>query len=69
MQDTKPVSSRRGNGVLVFVCRLGLRQLLTVLDDFLVTFPGYYLYNTRRLKSSTAFNIILESPRMSDSPR
>ncbi|EPF4824534.1 LysR substrate-binding domain-containing protein [Escherichia albertii] len=44
-------------------------RLLTVLDDFLVTFPGYYLYYTCRLKSSAAFNIIVESLRMSDSPR
>ncbi|HBM9731730.1 TPA: hypothetical protein L1D66_003716 [Escherichia coli] len=44
-------------------------RLLTVLDDFSVTFPGCYLYYTCRLKSSAAFNIIVESLRMSDSPR
>lgn len=43
-------------------------RLLTVLDDFSVTFPGYYLYYTSRLKSSAAFNIIVESLRMSDLP-
>lgn len=42
--------------------------LLTALGDFSVTFPGYYLYYTSRLKSSAAFNIIVESLRMSDLP-
>ncbi|MEQ4923673.1 LysR family transcriptional regulator [Proteus hauseri] len=38
-------------------------RLLTVLDDFTITFPSYYLYYTSRLKSSAAFNIIIESLR------
>ncbi|EMN0394724.1 TPA: LysR family transcriptional regulator [Citrobacter freundii] len=39
-------------------------RLLTVLDDFTITFPGYYLYYTSRLKSSAAFNIIVEALKM-----
>ncbi|MBZ6386773.1 LysR family transcriptional regulator [Pantoea piersonii] len=38
-------------------------QLLTVLDDFTITFPEYYLYYTSRLKSSAAFNVIIEALR------
>lgn len=50
-------------------CRMTSGTLLTALGDFSVTFPGYYLYYTSLLKSSAAFNIIVESLRMSDSPR
>lgn len=32
-------------------------RLISVLDDFIITFPGYYLYYTSRLKSPAAFNI------------
>lgn len=39
-------------------------RLISVLDDFTITFPGYYLYYTSRLKSSAAFNIIVEALRM-----
>lgn len=35
-------------------------RLLTVLDDFTITFPGYYLYYTSRLKSSAAFDVIVQ---------
>lgn len=38
-------------------------QLLTVLGDFTITFPEYYLYYTSRLKSSAAFNVIIEALR------
>ncbi|NIY49255.1 LysR family transcriptional regulator [Cedecea colo] len=38
-------------------------RLLTVLDDFTITFPEYYLYYTSRLKSSAAFNVIIEAVR------
>ncbi|HFJ3758713.1 TPA: LysR family transcriptional regulator [Salmonella enterica] len=38
-------------------------RLLTVLDDFTITFPGYYLYYTSRLKSSAAFNVIIDALR------
>ncbi|HHD7482149.1 TPA: LysR family transcriptional regulator [Klebsiella oxytoca] len=41
-------------------------QLLTVLDDFTITFPEYYLYYTSRLKSSAAFNVIIEALRHKD---
>ncbi|MGP2865460.1 LysR family transcriptional regulator [Serratia nevei] len=38
-------------------------RLLTVLDDFTITYPRYYLYYTSRLKSSAAFNVIIEALR------
>ncbi|HBT4619496.1 TPA: LysR family transcriptional regulator [Klebsiella pneumoniae] len=38
-------------------------RLRTVLDDFTITFPEYYLYYTSRLKSSAAFNVIAEALR------
>ncbi|HID9654236.1 TPA: LysR family transcriptional regulator [Serratia marcescens] len=38
-------------------------RLLTVLDGFTITYPRYYLYYTSRLKSSTAFNVIIEALR------
>ncbi|PNS13693.1 LysR family transcriptional regulator [Mixta theicola] len=41
-------------------------RLITALDDFTITFPGYYLYYTSRLKSSAAFNVILEALRHND---
>ncbi|HBT4791303.1 TPA: LysR family transcriptional regulator [Klebsiella quasipneumoniae subsp. similipneumoniae] len=40
-------------------------RLITVLDDFTITFPRYYLYYTSRLRSSAAFNIIVESLKIS----
>ncbi|BEN53974.1 LysR family transcriptional regulator [Serratia marcescens] len=38
-------------------------RLLTVLDGFTITYPRYYLYYTSRLKSSAAFNVIIEALR------
>ena len=38
-------------------------QLITVLDKFSITHPEYYLYYTSRLKSSAAFNVIIEALR------
>jgi DNA-binding transcriptional LysR family regulator len=38
-------------------------QLLTVLNDFTITYPSYYLYYTSRLKSSAALNVIIEALR------
>lgn len=38
-------------------------QLITVLDNFTITYPGYYLYYTSRLKSSAAFNVVIDALR------
>lgn len=38
-------------------------RLFTVLDPFTITYPGYYLYYTSRLKSSAAFNVVMEALR------
>ncbi|RZV01719.1 UNVERIFIED_ORG: DNA-binding transcriptional LysR family regulator [Serratia quinivorans] len=38
-------------------------KLVTVLDEFCITYPEYYLYYTSRLQSSAAFNVILQALR------
>lgn len=38
-------------------------KLLSVLERFTITYPKYYLYYTSRLKSSAAFNVIVEALR------
>ncbi|HEJ9149616.1 TPA: LysR family transcriptional regulator [Serratia marcescens] len=38
-------------------------SLITVLDNFSITHPEYYLYYTSRLQSSAAFNVILSALR------
>ncbi|MGL5239867.1 MAG: LysR family transcriptional regulator [Kluyvera ascorbata] len=38
-------------------------KLLSVLERFTITYPEYYLYYTSRLKSSAAFNVIVEALR------
>ncbi|MGP9800574.1 LysR family transcriptional regulator [Rheinheimera sp. NSM] len=43
--------------------QLQQQKLVTVLDHYAITYPGYYLYYTSRLQSSAAFSIIVNALR------